>query len=164
MKRTFLPQNFTVEKRMIHSLAWSFHNTTGVDIEELTSEALLAYCEARLTYKQSMKTKFTSHAYKCMRSRLINFIKIEKRYLIADLEHELEEITVYPGLFFELMDEFPEDCIYIAEQVLNSDKIETCTGVSNLLREHGWTWPRIWRSLKEMKQTLKKIPENCIIY
>jgi RNA polymerase sigma factor (sigma-70 family) len=69
---------------LIKSVAWSFHQTTGVRMDELISEATLAYLEACRTHDPE-KSKVTTWAYYHMRSRLIDFIKKEKRYrLILD--------------------------------------------------------------------------------
>jgi hypothetical protein len=64
---------------LIRKIAWSFHNSTRIDWQELFSEAALAYCEA-LEYYPREKKKTASVLWSFMKSRLIEYITKEREY------------------------------------------------------------------------------------
>ncbi len=160
-------------------IAWSFHNTTRVDIEELISEAKLSALEGLLSYDNQKASHISTYIYVRITNRLIAFINIEKRYYKPD-----------PDIFdFNQMECFPciDNSIGLSEddlitKHLNGDGQKVAEIIQNnkeklaglppkmmrgvivkLLREDQWSWPRIWRNIREMKQTLNEIDKLCII-
>lgn len=71
---------------MIYRLAWSFHFATRIDLDELISEASLAYCEALNKFDNSKNVKLSTYAYKCIQNRLIDFSQKEKRACCVSLD------------------------------------------------------------------------------
>ncbi len=71
---------------MIHRLAWSFHFTTGLDLDDLVGEASLAYCEALNTFDSTKDVKMTTYAYKRIQNRLIDFSRKEKQVQCVSLD------------------------------------------------------------------------------
>lgn len=63
---------------MIRRLAWDFHFTTGLDFQDLFSEAILSYYEGVSAYDKSKGAKITSFLYIRMKNHLINYCKNEK--------------------------------------------------------------------------------------
>lgn len=155
---------------LIRKIAWSFHYTTGIQFEELLSEATLAYLEAEQEFDEVAKTKKSTYAYFRMKNRLINFCKDEQKVKFmpgADLREGGTEQTP----FFEIMDSLPQNCQQLADIVLKS-KVDFLAMppkdargmIVEELREHGWSWSKIWDSMRDMKQNLNSIPENSIHY
>jgi len=65
---------------LIHHLAHTFQNTTGIDYDELFCEARLAYLSAERSFQKDKGVKLTTYAYTCMKNHLINFCKQETRF------------------------------------------------------------------------------------
>jgi RNA polymerase sigma factor (sigma-70 family) len=69
------PENINLIKK----IAWSFHNSTGADWEDLFQEAALAYYQALERYKPE-QGKLTTFMWWCIHSHLKTYIKKEKKY------------------------------------------------------------------------------------
>lgn len=187
MKRTKLPLNkpnkfpngYVIPKKTLeiaeniaYKLAWSFNATTRLEIEELISEAKLAAMEGLLAYDIKKKSRLSTYIYVRITNHLILFVKYQKRYFCLDPEiYDLNNIQTNPIAFFEIKDALTPDCKFITELILtNTEKFKGLVPkaargeVVKLLRQQGWSWPRIWENMRKMKTALNKIPENCIIY
>jgi RNA polymerase sigma factor (sigma-70 family) len=86
---------------LIKALAWSFHQTSGIDWGELISEASLAYCEAVRNYNPS-KGKFTTYAWKCVENQLVQFLRDEKRNRFLHIEDGEFDVPFEESYYFEL--------------------------------------------------------------
>lgn len=155
---------------LIRSVAWSFAKKTGVEFDELFSEAALAYCEAVNSWDKE-KSKLTTYAYKCMRNRLINFCKYETRHTkVISYYEELPEVVLEEELYslFNLNElEWSEECRGIAEIILEDPGKflgETQhfrrsggkkTRLKKELRRQGWLFKEIQMAFDEMKQQLQ---------
>ena len=65
---------------LVHKLAWKFHISSGVSVEDLISEGYHALCYADSLYDDSRnQAKFTTYAYTAIQSRMVNLIKKESR-------------------------------------------------------------------------------------
>ena len=163
------PENLML---MVYKISWSFYNTTGINIEELIGEAKLTAMEACLRYEKGKAEHLSTWVYKRVTNHLINFTKHEKRYCIPDPSfYDFNNIQTTPNAFFEMKDAMPTDCKFIVELVLyNRHKLAGLVPkagrgeIVKMLRQEGWSWPRIWDSIRKMKATLNEMPENCIIY
>jgi len=82
---------------LLRKIAWSFYNTTGLDWQELFSEAALAYCEGvqnLKTHYDSSKGQISIYLWNCVKSHLLNYIKKQHKYS-SPLCHSLDTIE-YP--------------------------------------------------------------------
>lgn len=166
------PRVLQTVENIAYKIAWSFNQTTRVQIEELISEARLEALEGVLAYDNLKKSHISTYVYVRVTNRLIAFVNKEKRHLTPDPEmYDFKNIHTSPIPFFEIKDLMTEDCKFVAQ--LAWDNRDALCGllpkaarghVVDLLRQQGWSWPRIWRNIKKMKQTLNEIPENCITY
>ncbi len=150
---------------LIRKIAWSFHKSTGVDFEELMSEATLAYLEAEQDYNPETNNKKSVFVWIRMRNALINFCKNEQKQRIFN--GNPPQYGREDHYFFEIFDAFPENCKKIAEIVINSpiDLIAFPNAkemVVNELRKEGWAWSKIWDGMRDMKKQLNSIPENVV--
>lgn len=170
MKRTFLPKNFVIEdKNLIHSIAWSFHKSSGVEFDELFSEGVHAYCEAKLRWDSNRSTKFTTWAFLCITNALINYVKLEKRQVLVDMEYAFSGMYSNPTTWFEFLDALPRECQQLAKIVLEEkEELAGLPGkfargeLSRILRKRGWSWNQIWDGFRLMSNVLASIPENVI--
>lgn len=170
MKRTFLPRNFVIEdENLIRSIAWSFHRSSGVDIDELISEGIHAYCEAKLRWDPDQNAKFSTWAYFCITTTLITFVKLEKRQVLVDMEYMFSNMHSNPTAWFEFLDALPQECQQLAKIVLEEkEELAGLSGkfargdLSRILRKRGWSWNQIWDGFRLMSSTLASIPENMV--
>lgn len=147
---------------LIRKIAWSFHRTTGLPFEDLFSEASLGYCEAVRTYNEK-KTTISTWAWRNMQAKIIDYCKKEyswkKRFL---LDENIQEYNI-----FEETDNLNEnrfaglsyDCMEVVSISLDNLKtnVEQPTSyilwkTRDTLRNRGWTYSRIWKTLRELKQ------------
>lgn len=73
---------------MIRRIAWDFHFTTGLDFQDLFSEAILSYYEGVAAYDESRSAKITSFLYIRMKNHLINYCKNEKLKSTVSIDAE----------------------------------------------------------------------------
>lgn len=147
---------------MLYKLAWSYHNTTGLDIEDLKSEANIAFITACNTHNPE-KAKLSTWIWKNVQYHLNAYIKkyivefeplydeipdtdnrIEAREnfnaCIENMSQEAQQIVRIvldsPGEFFELSSRYARGILF------------------RKLREMGWSWSSIWDSFREIKTSL----------
>jgi RNA polymerase sigma factor (sigma-70 family) len=100
---------------LIRYIAWSFHRTTGMNFDELFSEACLAYCEAINSFDPK-KGKLNNYATTIITNRLKDFIKKEHRYQCGNVPDTAIEITV----IHEFLDLLPFYVKSFAELILDN--------------------------------------------
>lgn len=145
-----------VELNLIRKLAWSFHYTTGVEYEELFSEASLAYCEALAKFDEQRGVKFLTYAYTCMRNALSVFCHKQKQ--VPQLMEQLPDTPHYRMPLFELLDEFTAETREVVERVLEyphdylevPPKMTRGQLVQELVQE-GKTFAKAWGIVREIK-------------
>ena len=168
---------------LIRKIAWSFFNKTGFDYEELFAEASLAYCKALESYDEDKNTKLTTYAYQLMKNRLKNFIKKEYNYIgkktsmteskFSNFDEEdstledwsVPDNTMESGIDFNFaMNKLSSDAKEVFEMIKGKPHEYLCKPSKNArgdiyreLREHGWSWSRIWDTFSEIKNCLNEI-------
>ena len=96
---------------LIQKMVWSFHKTTGLDWEELYSEATLQFLEAIQTYNPE-KGKLSTWVTTRIRTRLITFCKkqnalssrLEAGKVIPQIHSENSFDILQSTAFHEMMD------------------------------------------------------------
>lgn len=73
-----------MEYNLIYNRAWSFHRTTGIELEELIAEATLAYLIAKQNYDKNKGASFITYAYKCINSALIEYQRKLKKFEVIN--------------------------------------------------------------------------------
>jgi len=144
--------------KMIKKLAWSFHNSTGIDYKELYSEANLAYCEALLSYNPAKGTKQSTYVFSTIKNALITFVKNEKKHytptsiediLLGYTEKPWEDLEqCFKGISKKVID------VVLEVDEFNGSSREMRGQVVETLRERGWSWPTIWDGMREVKAVL----------
>jgi DNA-directed RNA polymerase specialized sigma subunit len=145
------------ELNLIRQRAWSFHKSTGIDWEELFSEACLAYSEALFNY-DSKRGRITTYVYHCINSHLINYIRELQRKHIEMIS--LEEINLdIPMNFYHLIDQLSREAAEIVQLILNepckyslmnSDEAKKEVA-AEMLKINGYTMKHVWSGIRDLK-------------
>jgi RNA polymerase sigma factor (sigma-70 family) len=107
---------------LIRHIAWSFHHTTGIDYQELFSEACLAYCEALQSFKPE-KGKLNNYATTIMHNKLKTFISREKYHGVK--KATFPELPTNQIMVHEFIENLPEYVKQFASLVLdNLEEVE----------------------------------------
>jgi len=150
---------------LIRKIAWSFHRTTGVEWDELFSEACLSFVIGLRSYNPK-KGKLSTHLQKCITNHLIDFTRRYHDIVPAsDLidENALGYQTSEPdSSFFYNFNSLSEEAKYVCDMILSSPEefLEESRKLArkhiiDKLRKEGWSWPKIWKSFREIKAALK---------
>ena len=155
---------------LIRKVTWSFHQTTGIEWNELFSEASLAYCESLQSYDPSKQIKESSWIYICVQNQLKNFCKNELRnYSIEHIGfwNEAWEVPEYEYYETDRFKNLSKDTRAIISMVLkNPEDYATPGGTSkavfgilrhNLNHIKGWNWSRVDKSLKVLRLELMTV-------
>lgn len=175
------------EMKVINSMAWSFHRTTGIDLDELRGEAGVAFAEARERLDES-RGALSTLAYHRMRARLTDVVRrdVRRHDVFADMDFEYlrdvddAETRLEAGRIPAAMDDYstsvtPERITEFRDR-LRSSSVDVQTlarlvfrspqeylalanrgakeKIRKTLRKKGWSWPRIWSALHEMRELL----------
>lgn len=156
-------------RNLIYKIAWSFHNTTGIDIQELISEATLAYLKSFKKYNKN-KGKFSVFIWRCMESALVNFCKQENKYHQFITELNGYDKGYNPFLPFEEIEElFPQEIKETIQLILDySDELDhrpkfARGQIVKILRNQGYKWEKIWGDMKIIPELLKQIEFQSIL-
>lgn len=155
---------------LIRKITWSFHNSSGIEWDELFSEACVAYYEALNSYDPMNSTKESSWVYTCIQNQLKSFIKAEIRSknLIGIEEWAAQRMDVpdYEYYFEEAFKEVSKDVRIVINTVLKNPNryvrigLGTKEGIGNLrkdLRNVGhWDFFRINKVMKDLRVELLK--------
>lgn len=158
---------------LIRKIAWSFTKSTGQEFEELFAEASLAYVEAMQSYNPK-KAKLSTWAVKIMTNRLITFCMKQETYVSFPKFFE-DNIPGQDNIegeysFREWLQDLPQDlqlickAIFKAPEEFLAESSRASRGkLVKKLRTMGWSWPRIWNGIRNMKTTLNEKEEFSII-
>lgn len=157
--------------KLVHKIAWSFHRTTGLPVEDLISEASLAYVEGVSKFDPE-KATITTYMYPRIRCHLIDYCKSQGLQRHEPLPDDLNTGMPCPDTstasqenrtaFKQAIQGSSEEVKYLAWMIFKSP--EEFVGhasrgkVKDKLRENGWTWSMIWRAFGEVKELLKQTP------
>lgn len=151
-----------VQINLIRRIAWSYTNTTGLDIDDLFSVAAIGYVEALNTYNPE-KSNFSTWAWIKMSNELNNFLLKESK---QDQDNAVSKEPINPEQEFSfketiqsLSQEAQQVCKMIfdspAEYISHTPKLSRGK-IKDELRKKGWSWNSIWRSFKEIKSVLNE--------
>ena len=150
------------ELNLIRKLAWSFHRSTGLDLDDLLQEASYGYCLALKSYDKS-RGAFTTHLWYVINSHLKNYLRQEHKY--SDPLERIDNLTVdsHPyssaGGFWESLS---QEAQLVADLVLSSPKMyvsarkEDCIErIYSVLSSQGWSDKKIFIALDDLQMACK---------
>ncbi len=166
--------------KVVARIAWSFNKTTGIEFEELYAEGCLALCEAIPEYDPDKDCKLTTYIYAKVQNHLINTTKrigygTEKFQALPAEETGWEYGEDDPVIDFnddlgKIISTADKDVQQAIQLVLQNpetygrQKPKFARGqIRNDLRELGWTWERIWKTIRDTKFFINENLSNCII-
>jgi hypothetical protein len=155
---------------LVHSMARSFHLTTGLPYEELLSSAYLAFMEAKESYDPE-EAVFSTHLWIVCRRVMCDFCQSSQRWSWRNVGAEdvwLESIE--DGITPESLLEFKENLDFLSDEakfickMILEDPQQFITHrpklsrgiIKDKLRDLGWAWSKIWTSMGEIKATLSQ--------
>jgi len=160
-----------MELNIVRKVVWSYARSTGLDFEELCSEAYFAYLEAASSYDPARGKKST-FIWNVVRNHINSLLKAKKEIpmdketidMLIEERDELDPEQVvlakecWEELFNSLSPEAKMICLLVnsGEVYLNTDKPREARGIiARELKARGWSENKIWATFREIKQTLK---------
>lgn len=157
---------------LVNYVAWSYHRTTGLELEELIGEAMLAYAETLRSKKYDPeRSGWSTWIYTNVKNHLNTYCQhMKKSSHITFLEHldtyasnqaDPEITTVFKNMIEKKTSEDVQKiCRMIFEKPTEfTDTPKFVRGkLYRRLRALGWSWSRIWNSLREIKNILNENP------
>ena len=165
--------NEQMELNIVRKVVWSYARSTGLDFDELCSEAYLAYLEAARSYDPARGKKST-FIWNVVRNHINSLLKAKKEIPIdkeametllegreeLDPERLIIAEEGWEELFNSLSPEAKMICLLVNNGgvYLNTDKPREARGIiARELKARGWVENKIWATFREIKQTLKII-------
>lgn len=162
-----------IQTDLINERAWSFHYTTGIEFDELQSQATLAYLEACKLYDSNKGAKLTTFAYRAITNNLITFCKAYKE---TNIKVDYND-NIFGGVFTkvgvdieEAIARFPkgvQDLIKIVlshsdEEQFDFTNVRKIIGHVHYVLEFNYNWGQRRRkgAIRQLKEILKEIPEG----
>lgn len=156
---------------IVRKVVWSYTRSTGLDFDELCSEAYLAYLEAAPSYDPARGKKST-FIWNVVRNHINSLLKAKKEISIdkeametlleGREELDPERIIIseerWEELFNSLSPEAKMICLLMnnGEVYINTDKPRKARGIiARELKARGWPENKIWATFREIKQVLK---------
>lgn len=155
---------------LIRKITWAFvRSNTGVEYDDLFSEACVAYLEALPRYDPA-KGKKSTYMYHCISGKLKSVLQQEARRNghetitddfmgVATDEPSPEQALYATERWAALLSSLSSEALLIVQLALNNEATATtpssprrCRGQIILqLRGLGWSWSAIWRAFREVK-------------
>ena len=141
---------------LIRKIAWSFHNSTGEEWDDLFQEAALAYLEALKTYNPK-KGKITTYMWWCITSHLKNYLKLKEKQT-GHLQPEENLPDTKPAVPTNL-ENLTEDAQQIADMIVqNFVKYSTINPqqagkeiAKQMFREKQWSWSKVRSGIQDLR-------------
>ena len=160
-----------MELNIVRKVVWSYTRSTGMDFDELCSEAYLAYLEAAPSYDPA-KGKKSTFIWNVVRNHINSLLKAKKEIPVDkeametllegreewDPERMIIAEECWEELFNSLSPEAKMICLLVnnGEIYINTDKPREARGIiARELKARGWGESKIWATFRELKQTLK---------
>jgi hypothetical protein len=160
---------------LVRKIAWEFHLSTGLDWEDLFSEASVAYVEA-VRIHDPERSSITTFIWWSVCSHLKNYLKKENKYrdftvlcdtyfdesaegvsedkllssMVSSIDRAIDESRFFDSLTEEAAD--------VAKVVLKNIDIlivqtpeDAKQKIAQLMTEKGSSWRQIWKGIKDLK-------------
>ncbi len=143
-----------IDLTIAKKIAWKFHRSTGVELEELFGEACLAYVKALSCYNPK-RAALDTWVYACMKHQLIDFCRMQKLSPPVKLPDNLAAPTIRDNLhidqlgrdaqtIYQMLVDSPKDFYNLSPRVAKNE-------IRHRLRNLDWPWQRIINAFREIK-------------
>lgn len=140
---------------LIKKIAWSFHLSTGLELDDLISQACLAYLEG-IDEWNPKRARHTTFMWYVLHSSLKNYIKKQLEYR-SFFTHENIELMIETIPYFE---ELSPDALTIAEIIIKRPRTFASISKENVikrihstLKRRGWNTNKINGGLHDLHLT-----------
>jgi len=159
-------------ERLINERVWATVRATGYEFDELRSKASEVFMHACETYDESRATKFSTWLSLMLNGHLLNYAKKMRRELptidimlieefseisafhSAQLHDEIAKLSEEAQHVCKIILDGPADVLHIADDL--PAKMIRGAIVAHL-REIGYSRPRAWDCIREIKQMLETL-------
>ena len=140
--------------KLIQRIAWNFHNSTGLEFDDLFQEASIAYLKAMKSY-DSNKGAISTHCWASITNHLKNYLKEEKKWYdpLCDIETAKKE-SISNTPFWENLS---NDAQGIAKLILESSQRfvyltteDACKRIKTMLIEQGWSEKKVNKGIYDL--------------
>jgi DNA-directed RNA polymerase sigma subunit (sigma70/sigma32) len=145
---------------LVRKIAWSFHQTTNIDIDELIAEASLAYCEAFNSY-QPQRGRLCTYIWICINNHLKNQInKYGKyHYPLLSTEDLIINKTVESHFLWEYLSEDAQKLTNIllskSDYFVKLNPPKAQKKLIQIMSRKGWSPCRIIAGIENIKNALQ---------
>ncbi len=161
-------QDYENYKRLIFKLAGTYSQITGIEFDELVSAGNEKFVTCQKTYDPS-KAKFSTYLTWELRGLFREMQRKQNRYqanIVQDLELSNSPVQEELVFFMDILEGLSSDAKDIIKIVFDTpmDLVEMLPkkqprGISKHqiqkhLRQQGWPFSRIWKSFKEITESL----------
>ena len=168
MQRRKMSENQAYKKfePMLHKIAWSFHKTTGLDVDDLFSEANVGFLKAFRTYDPA-KGELGLRIWVMVNNHLSSYLRAQRSKPLPVYEF-LEESIEDPRKDIEAQEDFAEMMSLVSQETRNLIQVimsspeefiqcsarATRGSLTRFLRKSGWSVEKIARCYREVKSVL----------
>ena len=159
------------QMKLIYERAWSFHNTTGINFDDLVDEAMEAYVTGLKEYRPEYGVKETTYIYKVITNSLTQYCRELAKFPTTHFDNEDEASCFsYMPNFDQLLgkkpvlngfDPYVKELIEVVldnQQVFEDNARENRAKLKKLLRSKNWSHSKIAVSFLLIKKLLKNVP------
>ena len=156
MRRTkFSQANILHHLKYLRKIAWSYHYTTGEDVDDLFSEACLCFLETIPKWAPE-KGRVSTFMWKPVHNHLRNFLQVQKKYRgpLQEITRKVdvpvnnkpyfENLTIQSTPIAEILLKTPQRFIYLSQ----ADAIRK---VSRIMQANGISAIRIRQGIKHLQ-------------
>jgi len=167
---------------LIYKIVWSYVKTNpGLEFDDLASEAIISYLEneqklypAEYDSSKGGKSNYIWQVVNsCLKTILNkeitkneNEFSSEEPELLHTHEPSPEQQLLAKERLSELLNRLSPEALAVCDLVLNEpeiylplDKPKECRGIIfRALRARNWSWPKIWKTFREVKEELSIQP------
>ena len=112
-------QLFNDHQDLLHKFAWSYHRSTGIELEELQNQARYLFFKAYKNFNKG-QVKFTTYLYTVLQNDLHNFcFKYRKTVAVGQEIIELECTNMNPSILTEFKMDVLEGLSADAKEVMS---------------------------------------------
>lgn len=143
---------------LIRKIAWSFHHTSGLDWDELFSEALVCYVEALDNYDPDKGTKLSTYMWNVITNYLKTYLEREQKHRTVSIDDtdlmfqpSRDPTPFWQGLTTEAQD--------IADYIVRNSMEFVCLTpedvellINIIFIRKGWTDEKISAGLSNLKR------------
>lgn len=165
-----------LKNRIILSRAWNYHLSTGIEMDDLISEGLMAYLRCEKEYRENQNTSFSTYLYRAVDNAMLEYIRFCKKantILVDDFSEcsffDMQKLTTPPkepmlGLNLNKFSHDVKELIKFVLKQKDDFDLNYCRKnrgiLAERLKQSGWTQKRIWDAFREIKHIIKITPEN----